>query len=283
MNRVKKAAILLPFVLAAVIMLQRSAVTDTYAANLVLTGDTNGLSITPSNENLFFINGILPGESEASGIEIRNTDEYPFSLSVEVTSMNEDETDLLDVLDINVYMDGREIAEFPASGGRYELGRFLPGQTVMLDVALTINGIEAGNDYQMKGAELLWIFEALSEYEEPFTPPPTNTGGGGGGRGVIVNPQSAEESSPSSPSDVVVIDDIPVPLIEFEGEGEEARPAEEIIEIQDKEVPLTELEMPETGEPSLFSYILAGAVVSCLGLGTLFIKSKKEKEEKEES
>lgn len=282
MKIVKKIAIFLSLTLAAAVMLRNLTVTNTYAANLILTGNTDGLIITPLNENLFYIDDLLPGESAAAGLEIRNTDIYPFILSVEVVNIAEEEIDLLEVLNIKVFMNGIEIVSFPAKGGRYELGRFLPNQTSLLDVALTINGTETGNEYQMKGAELLWIFEASSEYEEMIIPGP------GPGPGSDTTPDTTLYFPPPA---VTLIGDTPVPLIDIDeimqpqneswespqpDEVEKTPQDEDFTIIPDGEVPLVELEMPKTGEPVLLNYLLTGAIIAMLGIGMFFIKSKKQ-------
>lgn len=281
MKLIKKWALVVVLTLLVTGILLICNGNNSYASNLVLTGDTVGLSITPSNEELFLLRDMLLGETAVSGIEIRNTDNYPFALSVKVQTVENDvqtEADLLEILDIKVFVDGTEITSFPAKGGSHSLGKFAPRQTTQLDIYLALDGERAGNEYQQASAELQWTFEAVSDYKAPGpTPDPDPT--------PTPDPDPTPSPTPSTPyiparrpTPVIEdepeeernIDEIPVPLaiIEPEVEEEETLPEPEpepvTIDIPDTPVPLAE--MPKTGEASLYISMVCGLIIIAFGM-----------------
>lgn len=266
----KKLAILLCGALTAVMALQHLAVKDIYAANLVVTGNTQGITITPADEDLFFLENMLPGEKKASTVTIRNNDSFSFDISVEVTNKNpatEESPDLLDAVTITVLQDGAEITNFPAKGGTHPLGKIEPGEESKLDVELLIDG-ETGDEYQQTSMELQWIFHATSDYTSP-TPAPTPTqGGGGGGPGGPGDPYYPPTPTPEPtlvplPTPMVPLAPVIVPTIP---------PTPEII--PPEEVPLAVKEIPKTGETSLAYSIIIGGVLVFAGL--LLLRSGKK-------
>lgn len=279
-SKTKWTAVLLSCALAAGVTLQCFNVKNVYAADLVLRGDTVGLSITPENEDLFDVNNMLPGESVKSSIQISNTDNFPFTLSVEIVGglieLDLGEKDMLDMLDIDVSMGGAVIASFPVKGGDYTIGRFIPGQTASLEVEITFNK-EADNDYQGKSAKLQWIFTAVSEYTELVVTPPLPGGGGGGGGGdmlflTVEPPPDIVPPEIASTSEYVIIPPVEIPL----GAIDEPEDEEAFTELIDEEIPLGVEEMPQTGVMSLLYNIIVGAVVFGIGI-MLIVKTKRRK------
>lgn len=235
-----------------------------YAANLVLTGDTENLSITPANEDLFRISALLPGESAASSIQISNRDQYAYTLDVEVKNLSAaDEIDLADALSIRIWRDNMEIADFPAKGGQHALGRFAPGATAILQIAVDLPGYETTNEYQGKSANFQWIFTAISD-----NPGETGGGGGfggGGSFGGIYTPVVVEEPAiplglSADTTDVVDIPDEEVPLGSIDVPTED-----ELVEIDEEDVPLGMKDMPKTGESSRIYNILVGFAICGFG------------------
>jgi len=95
------------------------------------------------------------------------------------------ETGLLEIMELTVLYRGKVLYQGPVIGFAGEaiyLGRFRPGESGELEVAVHLPGPETGNEYQGKSASVKWIFtaqaseEIVVEPEEPSVSPEEPTG-----------------------------------------------------------------------------------------------------------
>jgi hypothetical protein len=215
--------------------------------HITITGDERDFSISSGGNMFFDIPAMLPGEeTDRASLTIQNTQDLSFTVQIGVTAAGSD-SDLLALLNVVVYLDGHEIANFPAKGqagatNPYSIGRIPAGRTTHIEVGIEFPPYVAGvgghsevqNVMQTKGVHIAWRIVAVSD--QPETPPtptpapstPTGTVVGGAvfdgavpdttlpAANVPAPAAPADTTASSTPStslpDLVNIDDTETPL-----------------------------------------------------------------------
>ena len=263
---------------------------------ITLVEQNGGVAFTFSGDNDLFddFKGVLPGDSLDQTITVAASgrNDYPYNIYLYARvcdkpgqdghpAVIQPAEDFLDHLTIEVSRngsvlgDGTNLGDGTGKSGVL-LGEFHPGESLDLDVKLTVD-IQMGNEFQNAAAYIDWVFFAEQTGTEDGyeTPRPSPSGGG-------------EETPPPTED----IPDEPVP----EGPGETPPPADEGGEdIGDPDVPKgdqppTEEEivddgvpmgdMPQTGdETGLFLWLALAALSGC-GLIFLLVTGRKKEETK---
>lgn len=165
----------------------------------------------------------------------------------------------------------------------YSSGRFMgstqstetgkPGSTVSADDIGKITSFE-GRNYSYLSADPETMVLA-ADGENVMTLRYTRSSGGGGGGGGSTDPDTDPDPGTDIEDPDVPTTDLPdVPT------GEPTEPVEEPTEIEEPEVPMAEA--PETGD-SNFAYLHLLSLASALGLVALFLSDKRSKKHRDEA
>lgn len=165
----------------------------------------------------------------------------------------------------------------------YSSGRFMgstqstetgkPGSTVSADDIGRITSFE-GRNYSYLSADPETMVLA-ADGENVMTLRYTRSSGGGGGGGGSTDPDTDPDPGTDIEDPDVPTTDLPdVPT------GEPTEPVEEPTEIEEPEVPMAEA--PETGD-SNFAYLHLLSLASALGLVALFLSDKRSKKHRDEA
>ena len=234
---------------------------QSYAKDLELIGKDIGLVVEPANERLFDLRNLNPGDTKTAKLTIKNSYKYPFNLYMRAERIGEapevGEADLFQVLTINVNLEDKEIYEGPIknfAASSISLGRFSPGSSEKLTATVSLPGLETGNEYQGKFAEVKWIF--IAESSKPSRDRDRKDK-------IVVPVHDVPKDKPEIPSEK------PVEPIE----EEEPIDQEEIIDIPEDEVPIDKPtipkpkpKIPKTGELPLQLFYIPGSIMIFLGI-----------------
>lgn len=229
---------------------------NVYANNLELVGKNIGLVVVPSDNRLFDINNLNPGDNITSSLKIRNEYNYPFTLSMKTERMSggneENEIDIYKKLFLTIYYKNEKIYAGPMNGFGNDsilLGKFSPGAEEEIVATVNLPGSETGNEYQGKSVNVKWIFIAQSS-------------------GSDTHDDDDDVPDKNIPDEDVPEEDTDIPDEDV---------TEEYIDIPDNEVPKGDIniEMPKTGEVNPFIYYSIGSILILSG-AVCVLKKKKD-------
>jgi len=172
----KIAAILAVTLLFLLTALPAEAVTT----DLELVGEAAGLVLVPAEGKLLDLRNMNPGDTRQATLKLSNNYSKWYHLWLQAGNPVDQETGLLEIMELTVLYRGKVLYQGPVIGFAGEaiyLGRFRPGESGELEVAVHLPGPETGNEYQGKSASVKWIFtaqaseEIVVEPEEPSVSP----------------------------------------------------------------------------------------------------------------
>lgn len=264
---------------------------DPDGKTITLVEQDGGAAFTFSGDNDLFddFKGVLPGDSLDQTITVAASgrNDYPYNIYLYARvcdkpgqdghpAVIQPAEDFLDHLTIEVSRngsvlgDGTNLGDGTGKSGVL-LGEFHPGESLDLDVKLTVD-IQMGNEFQNAAAYIDWVFFAEQTgtedgYETP-RPSPSDGGGESTPPVDITDPPVPEGPGETTPPEVDIEDpDVP--------EGGNPPTEEEIV---DDGVPMGD--MPQTGdETGLFLWLALAALSGC-GLIFLLVTGRKKEETK---
>lgn len=264
---------------------------DPDGKTITLVEQNGGAAFTFSGDNDLFddFKGVLPGDSLDQTITVAASgrNDYPYEIYLYARVCDRAGQDghpaviqpaegFLDHLTIEVSQngsvlgDGANLGDGTGKSGVL-LGEFHPGESLDLDVKLTVD-IQMGNEFQNAAAYIDWVFFAEQTgtedgYETP-RPSPSDGGGESTPPVDITDPPVPEGPGETTPPEVDIEDpDVP--------EGGNPPTEEEIV---DDGVPMGD--MPQTGdETGLFLWLALAALSGC-GLIFLLVTGRKKEETK---
>lgn len=264
---------------------------DPDGKTITLVEQNGGAAFTFSGDNDLFddFKGVLPGDTLSQTITVAASgrNDYPYEIYLYARVCDRAGQDghpaviqpaegFLDHLTIEVSQNGSVLGDGTNLGSGTGksgvlLGEFRPGESVDLDVKLTVD-LQMGNEFQNAAAYIDWVFFAeQSGSEDGYeTPRPSPSDGGGESTPPvdITDPPVPEGPGETTPPEVDIEDpDVP--------EGGNPPTEEEIV---DDGVPMGD--MPQTGdETGLFLWLALAALSGC-GLIFLLVTGRKKEETK---
>ena len=264
---------------------------DPDGKTITLVEQDGGVAFTFSGDNDLFddFKGVLPGDSLDQTITVAASgrNDYPYNIYLYARvcdkpgqdghpAVIQPAEDFLDHLTIEVSRNGSVLGDGTNLGGGTGksgvlLGEFHPGESLDLDVKLTVD-IQMGNEFQNAAAYIDWVFFAEQTgtedgYETP-RPSPSDGGGESTPPVDITDPPVPEGPGETTPPEVDIEDpDVP--------EGGNPPTEEEIV---DEGVPTGD--MPQTGDETGLLLWIALAVLSGGGLVYLLVTGRRKEQQK---
>lgn len=174
----------IPFILIIVLIFSSIIFSfgSSYASNIKILGDREGLKLLTENKNMFDLNNLNPGDTYESEITLENRyDDCYIEIFLRTDRISKEpglgEADLFDQLVISVYLDDELLYNGKMKGFATEntsLGSLINNESKKMKVSVNLPGKETGNEFQ--GEELVanWIFTAqstcLGETPDPESP-----------------------------------------------------------------------------------------------------------------
>lgn len=168
----------IPFILLILTISIMFSYNNSYASNLKVVGDTEGLAIIPKDTKMFDLNNLNPGDKEEIEITLENKyiDCYiDIFVRTERASKapEEGEAELLEQLKVKVYLEEALIYDGEMKGfatTNTSLGTLELNEDKKIRVVARLPGYETGNEFQGKELKVNWIFTAQSNCSTSDTP-----------------------------------------------------------------------------------------------------------------
>jgi len=174
MQRMKRA-ILTVLLIAAVFS---GTAVNAVATNLpagMLIGDQNGIHVDTDGAYFIDAEDLEAGDVITRQLVIRNTERFPFRLSMTTEPLEETGLQkLLDEINLKLEMEGRVLYNGRVRGDEgvnmvvnaLDLGVFETGQQKTLEITLTVNPEMTKLYWTSSEAQCKWIFHAVQEVEQ---------------------------------------------------------------------------------------------------------------------
>lgn len=144
----------------------------TYAeetTTIKIEGNEEGIITIPNTDDFLKKDNMLPGDTVKGEIQLQNNYQYPYRIYIRAEENQKmSSVSFLEKLMLDIKIGEKEIYSGNLSGEDsmskdIYIGTINPGQSVVLNAMVTLDGKSVGNEYKNQYASVDWIFTANRE------------------------------------------------------------------------------------------------------------------------